>query len=570
VTNHQGDDLPPATVRRTRSGRVASGRRTLQVLGEGFHASYPLAATGRLTIGRSSENLVPIDDPEISRHHLVLHVAETLSLEDLGSSNGSWVGDRKLEPRSVTTLLPGDPIRIGSTTLMVLERVVESGSRRLWNYDYLEARIEEECRRCSRHPGSFALVHIVCQPKTAAAVVERRLVALLPDLDVVARYVPGEYQVLLIGADEAQADAVVKRLVAGLADDRVRVRVAAAAYPIDGTTCDELVTRAASRAVDGEIEDDGDGDAGPVIADASTRELYRLAERIAPSRIHVLVVGETGVGKEVLAEELHRRSGRADRPMRRIDCAALPADRAATVLFGDDGTEGALVASRGGTVLLDEVCALGLDVQARLVGLLDSNDPALDLRIVAITNRDIEAAVADGEFREDLYFRLDGITLTVPPLRRRPAEIEPLCERFIAEAVRFAGRAETPMLSRDALALLYGYPWPGNVRELRNTVRRAVLLCDGDEITPAHLPAEKLIATFATPSQEHSLPPAEPLPPLREVREHFQEAERARIIAALDRVQGNQTEAAKLLGIARRTLIKRLDAYGLPRPRKKT
>jgi DNA-binding NtrC family response regulator len=125
------------------------------------------------------------------------------------------------------------------------------------------------------------------------------------------------------------------------------------------------------------------------------------------------------------------------------------------------------------------------------------------------------------------------------------------------------------LLGSDALAMLYAYPWPGNVRELRNTVRRAVLLCDGDEITPAHLPAEKLNATFASPSQEGSLPPAEPLPPLREVREHFQEAERQRIIEALDRVNGNQTEAAKLLGIARRTLIKRLDAYALPRPRKK-
>lgn len=567
---HERDDLPEATVRRSRSGRAPTGRRTLQVLGEGFHASYPLAATGRLTIGRSSENLVPIDDPEISRHHLVLHVADTLSLEDLGSSNGSWVGDRKLEPRSVTTLLPGDPIRIGSTTLMVLERAIDAGTRRLWNYDYLEARIDEECRRCVRHPGTFALLHIVCQPKSAAPVVERRLLALLPDLDVVARYVPGEYQVMLIGADEAQADTVVKRLVAGLADDRVRVKVAAAAFPIDGTTCDELVTRAATRATDGELDED-DNPAGPVIADASTRELYRLAERIAPSRIHVLITGETGAGKEVLAEEIHRRSGRADHPMRRVDCVTLPADRAAEVLFGvEGGGEGALGASSGGTVLLDEVCALPLDVQGRLVGFLGGASQSGDVRIVALTNRDIEAEIAAGTFREDLYFRLDGITLTVPPLRRRPAEIEPLCERFVAEAARFAGRAEAPMLGRDALTLLFGYPWPGNVRELRNTIRRAVLLCDGDEITPAHLPAEKLTATFASPSQEGSLPPAEPLPPLREVREHFQEAERQRIIEALERVNGNQTEAAKLLGIARRTLIKRLDAYALPRPRKKT
>ncbi|MBX7081812.1 MAG: sigma 54-interacting transcriptional regulator [Nannocystaceae bacterium] len=561
------EDAPEATVRR--DSRAAGGRRTLQVLGQGFHASYPLASEGRVTIGRSSENLVAIDDLEISRHHLVLHVRETISLEDLGSSNGTWVGDRQLEPRSITTLHAGEPVRIGSTTLIVLERAVEPSSRRLWSYDYFEARVDEECRRAARSGTVFALLHIRCQPPTAAGVVERRLVALLPDLDVVARYVPGEWQVLLVGADEAQAAAVAARLGVGLSDVRVGVRVAAAAFPIDGTTADALVTAVAAR-VDGGDDDDDDGRAqGPVVEDPAMRELYRLVERVAPSRLNVLVLGETGSGKDVLAEELHRRSGRADRPLRRIECAALPPARAHEVLFGGDDGGGALAAAQGGTLLLDEVGQLAPEVQARLLVALDEQGVALDLRVVATSNRDLEPEVAAGRFREDLYFRLDGITLTVPPLRRRPSEIEPLCERFLQEAAQGSARAEVPTVADAALAMLSGYPWPGNVRELRNVMRRALLLCDGDEIQLAHLPIDKLGAAFAAPSQEGSLPPAATVPPLREVKEKYVQAERQRIIDALERCHGNQTEAAKLLGVARRTLIKRLDAYGLPRPRKK-
>ncbi|MBK6920901.1 MAG: sigma 54-interacting transcriptional regulator [Deltaproteobacteria bacterium] len=560
-------ELPDATVRR--ESRGGGGRRTLQVLGEGFHSSYPLAASGKVTIGRSNENLIAIDDPELSRNHLVLHLGETISLEDLGSSNGTHIGERQLSPREVVTLAPGEPVRVGSTTLLVLERAVETASRRLWSYDYFEARIDEECRRAIRTATSFALLHVRCDPPTAGAVVERRLVALLPDLDVVARYVPGEWQVLLVGADEAQASAVASRLTLGLADDRVRVRVGAAAYPIDGSTADELVTAVAARVDGADEESTAESERGPVVEDPSMRELFRLAERIAPSRIHVLVVGETGTGKEVLAEEIHRRSGRGDAPLRRIDCAALPAERADAVLFGADDVPGALAAAEGGTVLLDEVCLLSLATQARLLALLDGAGGTLDVRVVATSCRDLEAEVAAGRLREELYFRLDGITLAVPPLRRRPREISALAERFVQEAAQAAGRAEAPMLSDAALALLSSYPWPGNVRELRNVMRRALLLCDGDEIEPAHLPVEKLSASFAQPSREGSLPPAAAVPPLREVKEQYVAAERQRIIDALERCHGNQTEAAKLLGIARRTLIKRLDAYGLPRPRKK-
>ncbi|MFO0634747.1 MAG: sigma 54-interacting transcriptional regulator [Nannocystaceae bacterium] len=559
------EDAPEATVRR--DSRPAGGRRTLQVLGQGFHASYPLASEGRVTIGRSSENLVAIDDLEISRHHLVLHVRETISLEDLGSSNGTWVGDRQLEPRSVTTLHPGEPVRIGSTTLIVLERAVEPSSRRLWSYDYFEARVDEECRRAARSGTVFALLHPLSaadRGRCGRAAAGRAVARSRRRRALRARRVAGAAGRRGRGPGRRGRGATRRR-----SQRRARGRAAAAAaFPIDGTTADALVTTVAAR-VDGGDDDDDEGRAqGPVVEDPVMRELYRLVERVAPSRLHVLVLGETGSGKDVIAEELHRRSGRADRALRRIECAALPPERAHEVLFGGDDGGGALAAAQGGTLLLDEVGQLAPEVQARLLVALDEQGAALDLRVVATSNRDLEQEVAAGH---SARISTSASTASRSRCRRcvagRPRSS--LCERFLQEAAQGSARAEVPTVSAAALTMLSGYPWPGNVRELRNVMRRALLLCDGDEIQLAHLPIDKLGAAFAAPSQEGTLPPAATVPPLREVKEKYVQAERQRIIDALERCHGNQTEAAKLLGIARRTLIKRLDAYGLPRPRKK-
>jgi DNA-binding NtrC family response regulator len=183
------------------------------------------------------------------------------------------------------------------------------------------------------------------------------------------------------------------------------------------------------------------------------------------------------------------------------------------------------------------------------------------VRFVSATNRDIEAASEQGAFRQDLYFRLNGISLTVPPLRERPLDVAPLAERFIAASCRAIQRAETPRLSAEALALLQAYAWPGNIRELRNVLERAVLLCDGGALLPAHLPA-KFVDARPAPSPIGTDPRA------RLVQE-MERIERERVIDALARCAGNQTQAAELLGISRRTLVTRLGAFDLPRPRKR-
>jgi DNA-binding NtrC family response regulator len=205
----------------------------------------------------------------------------------------------------------------------------------------------------------------------------------------------------------------------------------------------------------------------------------------------------------------------------------------------------------------------------------------IDVRFLAATNRDLEADVARGTFRRDLFFRLNGITLTIPPLRQRPSEIEALARMFLERAAQQLGRTP-PSISGEAYDALARYSWPGNIRELKNVMERAALLCAGSRILPEHLPMEKMRAVFAPlePPPPAPAAPAAPAPaadvPVTSITEEHQPTvraeiealERRRILDALAQCAGNQTKAAKMLGMSRRTLLHRLDSYGVARPRK--
>jgi transcriptional regulator with PAS, ATPase and Fis domain len=241
-----------------------------------------------------------------------------------------------------------------------------------------------------------------------------------------------------------------------------------------------------------------------------------LADRAARHRISVLILGETGVGKEVLARRLHRQSPRAAGPLVVVDCAALCASLAESTLFGHErgaftgalrGAPGLLESANGGTVFFDELGDLPLPLQAKLLRAVDTRTVLpvgatrlrpLDVRFVAATNIDLDRRVAEGRFRADLLFRLDGIRLPLPPLRQRPGEILRLARLFLAE-----GSAQVqlppPALSEAATAALEGHHWPGNVRELRHVIERALALHDGPRIGPEHLllPAPPPIAAVA-------------------------------------------------------------------------
>jgi len=199
---------------------------------------------------------------------------------------------------------------------------------------------------------------------------------------------------------------------------------------------------------------------------------------------------------------------------------------------------------------------------------------SVDVRFVAATNRDLEAAANAGKFRHDLYFRLNGISLTIPPLRERKVEIDGLARLFAKAACQELERPQQLGFADRTLELFRDYSWPGNVRELRNVVDRAVVLCDGDTIAPEHLPPQLLRARPASPSERETDPrdaPPAGAPPPEDPRDalnaEIRELERSRIVDALAQCGGNQTQAAKLLGISRRTLVSRLGEFELPRPR---
>jgi two-component system, NtrC family, response regulator AtoC len=320
----------------------------------------------------------------------------------------------------------------------------------------------------------------------------------------------------------------------------------------------------------------------PIVLDPTMRQLYDLAARVARGTISVLLTGQTGTGKDVLAEHLHRSSTRAGAPLVRINCAAFSDTLVEAELFGhakgaftgaNADRQGLLEAADGGTVFLDEIGELPLALQAKLLRVVEdravmrvgsTTARAVDVRFVAATNRDLEAEVDAGRFRRDLYFRLAGVVLALPPLAERPEEIDALARRFAAEAAAKLGRA-APRLDASAIAALRAHAWTGNVRELRNAIERAVLVADaevlaagalmlGDAKKPApEAPAAKPTATKPAPA---SLP------------DELAELEKQRILAALEECGGNQTRAAEKLGMPLRTFVKRLTAYQLPRPRK--
>jgi two-component system response regulator AtoC len=340
-----------------------------------------------------------------------------------------------------------------------------------------------------------------------------------------------------------------------------------------------------------------------IIADDGMRELHRIVDLVAKGDLSVVLLGETGTGKDVLADALHRRSPRSGAAYVRLNCAALPDALLESELFGYErgaftgavqAKPGLLEVADGGSLFLDEVAELPLTVQAKLLRVLENGEITrvgglrsrrVDVRIVCATNRDLGAQVRSGVFRQDLYFRLNGITLTIPPLRARRSEIAPLAREFVSATCRHMGRAELP-LSAEAFAYLENHDWPGNVRELRNAIERAVTLCVDDTIEVRHLaPTE---ATFSLPSlvDDRATTPLLSVPTPSSSSSHMdmqvpgdvglqedarraaRALERRRIAEAMERCGGNQTRAAQLLRVSRRTLVARLTEYGFARPLK--
>ncbi|WP_135469415.1 sigma-54 interaction domain-containing protein [Crenalkalicoccus roseus] len=323
----------------------------------------------------------------------------------------------------------------------------------------------------------------------------------------------------------------------------------------------------------------------PVHRDPLMAALLERAAQIARAEASVLLSGESGTGKEVLARHIHRLSRRARGPFVALNCAALPESLLESELFGHEkGAFSGAVASRkgkfeqadGGTLLLDEIGEMDPHLQAKLLRVIQEREVdrlggthpvKVDVRLLAATNRDLAAEVRAGRFREDLYFRLNVVSLRIPPLRERPADIPALAAHF---AARFAAANGTPArpLSPAAEALLRAHPWPGNVRELENAMHRAVLLATGPVIGPEAIELTPLSPAAPAPAGPPAAAPsaappsaAAPAPVSALVGRRVEEVERELILETLVHCLGNRTRAAEILGISIRTLRNKLHEY---------
>jgi DNA-binding NtrC family response regulator len=311
--------------------------------------------------------------------------------------------------------------------------------------------------------------------------------------------------------------------------------------------------------------------------------LYAQIAKVAPTRTRVLITGESGTGKELIARAIHRESPLRDRPFIKVNCAAIPPELIESELFGHERgaftgaaarKKGLFELADGGTIFLDEIGDMSLSAQAKVLRVLQSGELSrvgsetslkVDVRVLAATNRDLQTAVAAGQFREDLYFRLAVVPLRAPPLRDRALDIPLLCKSFVTQIARENG-LHAKDIAPEAVEILTGYTWPGNVRELRNVIERLVILSDekiGVEDLPEEIVAEvsrrsrpvQSVGNFDLPAEARNLP-------LREVRDLV---ERQYVRAKLDENDWNISRTAQVLGLERTNLHKKMRTLGIAR-----
>jgi DNA-binding NtrC family response regulator len=492
-------------------------------------------------------------------------------------------------------------VLLGSVTVVVQASGASTRLRHVRSHDYFEGRLEDECARAEGTGSPFAVIRLRFARGQGQGV-EEAFTRLLRPVDLVAMYAADEYELLLLDVDAEKAAATARQLSEHVAAKGAgELTMGLACWPSEGRSPEVLLAAAGAK-----LHGRSELPPARLPSSGAIEALRPLVERVAATSLNVLILGETGVGKEVLARRIHELSPRAEFPLLCMNCAALTETLLESELFGYErgaftgavqSKPGLLEVAEGGTVLLDELGEMPMSIQAKLLRVVEQRSVmrvgglkarVIDVRFMAATHRDLEAEIERGRFREDLFYRLNGVSLVVPPLRERVNEIRPLADEFAAVCAKAAGRKQ-PRMSNGAYQALERYAWPGNVRELRNVIERAVLFSQSDLIDVVDLPVERLGRTlpgqraahvpFATvrpepaivrpgayslrpPSIDHiELEPATPEPGVDD--------ERRRILNALEQCAGNQTHAARLLGVSRRTLISRIERYGLPRPRKR-
>ncbi|HKO48648.1 MAG TPA: sigma 54-interacting transcriptional regulator [Polyangiaceae bacterium] len=561
------------------------GSYELLVTGDGGVWHVPLPKQAEFLIGRTSEAEIRLDGNSVSRRHALFRVLEGgFALRDLGSANGTILRGQPVPTESEIGLVPGEAFTVGDFLLVLRARRASSLTRHIWSSEYFEARVDEQCERSRAENGSpFFLISIQVQPNSSATPTQV-IASELAAADVLGHLSANHWSVLLVDDSALEAEALALRLERALGERGCSARTRVIGCPRDATSASALIARL-NHAFDASA--DGSARASIELRSPAMRELYEQVDAVARGGISVLILGETGVGKDVLARSIHERSERAGKPFLRLNCAALAEPLLESELFGHEkgsftgalsNTPGLLQSASGGTVFLDEIGEFPLRLQPKLLQVLENREilsvgsvkpRAVDVRFIAATNRDLEAEALSGDFRSDLYYRLAGFTFVIPPLRERREDILPLSLEFLRRLSLEQGRSSPIRLREDATVHLLDYAWPGNVRELRNVLERALVLCGGRSIGPEHLPLDKMRSVvLVSPSKPNANSERDTELPVADLSPD-ELVERQRIIDVLGECAGNQSQAAEVLGISRSTLVNRLNAYRIRRPRKR-
>ena len=565
-----------------------------------------------ILVGRAPPADLVVEDMTISRQHARFTYRDGhVAVEDLGSRNGTLVRGVRV---THAQLRSGDDVRLGGVALSIHLRGGAEPPLGISSYDQLLGRLEDELVRARTFGHQFSVVAVFARGRDEAAVVDParvddrhvsrwapRVRDELRPVDAIA--VHGPYSVLVLMPEaNAQAAERVSRRLARLSDG-LSLQCGIATYPETAKSGGALVSEAHTAARSASAHKPIQHGRGvpfeeqpePVVRAVAMQRLYALVDRIANNNVPVLIVGETGTGKEVIARHVHRASHRGAKSMVVINCAALPPNLIESALFGhekgsftgaDAQKKGVFEEGDQSTVFLDEVGELSPAAQAALLRVLETKrfsrvgsarEIEVDARIVAATHRDLEAMVEAHTFRADLYYRLNTMTLKVPALRDRREEIGPLAHAFLAQTVE-RWNTSARDFAPSTLELLTAYRWPGNVRELRNVIERAAVICTTSNLEPEDLP-ERVRSPASPPAQD--LPGlstlgdrSATLRTLEELgavpfRDRIRDYEVKLLTDALDAAGGNQSKAAEILRMPLRTLVHKIRTYGLKKTYKR-
>ena len=558
---------------------LSTGTAYLLVLENDSSSIFHLPRTGDVVIGRGPDVQLKLTHASVSRRHATIRVDDgMLRIADLGSHNGTRVNG---EPVSEShALASGDVATVGDVVLVVKLSQPAPLARSAYGEVGWRRRLVEELERAVTYRRPLAVIALGVEVPVAQLAPALRLI------DVVGQSDDKLPLLLLPEADREQAQAIALRVL----EAAPRAPLGVAVCPDDACDADTMLMAAraaARRAKPGTIAVPVDdvtrielGSRRVLVAEPAMVRVFALLERLASSQLPVLITGETGVGKENAAYAVHHWSKRSG-PFVAVNCAAIgPESLVESELFGHDkgaftgataAKAGLFESAAGGTVFLDEVGELPLAIQAKLLRALETQkitrlgeqrERAIDVRLVAATNRTLELEVAEGRFRQDLYFRLGGATVILPPLRDRKAEIPLLAHEFLRDAAARANRGAMT-ITPAAMQILLTHSWTGNVRELRNTMEYVVAAAPDEVVEPSDLP-ERLGGTSAVTPTTGPVPIVDPRPPdapFRNINDEIRELERKRMVEALAAAGGVKTKAAALIEMPIRTFTLKLKQF---------